>query len=1001
MTENKPIAISRFDSIRTRLILAFILIVLLPMTFISVVLSISGSEGAQLQLSTQLELVVTFKESAILTWTAALKGELAEVLIDEKINPYLGALATRSVEANGQRIVDDALRKHLRQLTIHFEALFVMDRNGRVVASTESGQVELVFADQDFFRRGLANALVFPSSVNHRVTFIVVRPLVDEGGMVTGVLAGRARPQPLEEIFSNSTGLGKTGKNFLVSGDSILLTALPDKVPGVVLESEGVRKILESRSRDLGAYLDFRGIPIIGVYHWLPELGAALVVEQDQAESSRAANILLAVNVSVALAAILIAAVASLAVTRSIAAPLADLSETVARIAAGDLELVAEVKRQDEIGVLAANFNLMTDKLRQTMAGLRESEAKYRDIFEHALEGLFQISFESRFLRVNPAMAGILGYDSPDELIAQVTDIRRQVYVHPQDRDAFLLAIRKYGSVLAREVELLRKDGRIIWVSISARVVRDKAGDPFFLEGFLIDISDRKRAEAALAEAGNYLDKIINSAADPIFVKDRQHRWVLANDAFCIFMGRSREEILGKSDYEFLPSEQADVLWANDEKVFTYVMERTNEDTFVDAKGVVHTIITKKTLYTDEKKAQFIVGIISDITDRKKLESELRQSQKMETVGLLAGGIAHDFNNLLTPILGYTDILLLGLREDVERSAKLQQIKQAAERARDLTRRLLTFSRKQLIELKTVDLGDLIRRFEDILRRTIRENIGIEMRISPSLSRVRADAGQIEQALVNLSINAQDAMPEGGTLTIEARDIDLDESYTVLHPEIAPGSYVMLSVCDTGIGMDAQVIEHIFEPFYTTKELGKGTGLGLSTVYGIVKQHGGSISVYSEKGHGSIFKVFLPRLYGEGERKDGPQPASDEVARGTETILVVEDDEMVRSLACSLLENLGYRVLSAENPDKSIELVKQHEEVINLLLTDVVMPRMNGKDLYELLHRMRPDMKVIFMSGYTSDVIGHHGVLDQGTHFIQKPFSLQALSEKVRLVLAS
>ncbi len=382
---------------------------------------------------------------------------------------------------------------------------------------------------------------------------------------------------------------------------------------------------------------------------------------------------------------------------------------------------------------------------------------------------------------------------------------------------SIFLAIRKYGSVLAREVELLRKDGRIIWVSISARVVRDKAGNPIFLEGFLVDISDRKRAEATLAEAGNYLAKIITSAADPIFVKDRQHRWVLANDAFCSFMGRSREEILGKSDYDFLPSEQVDVLWTNDEKVFTSAAKRTNEDTFVDANGVVHSIITKKTPYTDEKKEQFIVGIISD----------------------------------------------------------------------------------------------------------------------------------------------------------------------------------------TGVGMDAQVIEHIFEPFYTTKELGKGTGLGLSTVYGIVKQHGGSISVYSAKNHGSIFKVFLPSVYGEGEGKEGRRPSPDEVSRGSETILVVEDDEMVRFIACSMLENLGYQVLSAENPDKSIDLVKQHEGVINLLLTDVVMPRMNDKDLYELLHRMQPDMKVIFMSGYTSDVIGHHGVLDQGTHFIQKPFSLQKLSEKVRLVLAS
>ncbi len=1001
MSEKETMTISRFDSIRTRLILAFVLIVLLPMTFISAVLSISGSEGAQLQLSTQLETVVSFKESAINTWAATLGNALADALSGDSPQLFVNILVHGPADTNEYQFARTALRDHLRRLMKHYEALFVLDRNGRVVLATENDQEGREYGDQVFFQRGLAKPLVVPWAVDQATTVIAVRPLADRDGMVMGVLAGRARLAPLHEIIYKPTGLGKTGETFLVSGDSVLLTALPGMAAGSHVQSEGIRRILETGDKDFGAYLDFRGIPVIGVYRFLPDLGVALIAEQEQAESAHAAHILLAVNVSVALAAILIAAFASLAVTRSIAAPLADLSETAARITAGHLELTAAVGRHDEIGALAANFNLMTDKLRQTMAVLRESESKYRDIFEHAIEGLFQISIAGRFLSVNPAMAHILGYESPDELVAEVTDIGRQLYVHPQERDILVSAIRERGEFHGYEVEFFRRDKQLIWVSISARMVRDPSGNPLFLEGFLTDVSDRRRAEAALAESRNYLDKIINSAGDPIFVKDRQHRWVLANDAFCSLLGCSRDEILGKTDYDFFPKDEADVSWAKDEAVFISGAENTTEDAFTDVKGGVRAIVTKKTLYTDEKKEQYIVGIISDITERKKLEGELRQSQKMETVGLLAGGIAHDFNNLLTPILGYTDLLILGVAEGDQRRIKLQQIKQAGERARDLTQRLLAFSRKQLIELKTVDLGDLIRKFENILRRTIRENIAIEVRISPSLSHVRADAGQIEQALVNLSINAQDAMVEGGTLTIEARDIDLDESYTDRHPEIVPGPYVMLAVSDTGIGMEAQVIEHIFEPFYTTKELGKGTGLGLSTVYGIVKQHGGSISVYSEKNHGSIFKVFLPRVSEDGEKIAAYLPQPDEVARGFETVLVAEDNEMVRTLACSMLESLGYRVLSAENPDRCIDLVKKHQGTINLLLTDVVMPRMNGKDLYDRLHRMRPDMKVIFMSGYTSNVIGHHGVLDQGTHFIQKPFSIHTLSEKVRLVLDS
>jgi signal transduction histidine kinase/CheY-like chemotaxis protein/HAMP domain-containing protein len=386
--------------------------------------------------------------------------------------------------------------------------------------------------------------------------------------------------------------------------------------------------------------------------------------------------------------------------------------------------------------------------------------------------------------------------------------------------------------------------------------------------------------------------------------------------------------------------------------------------------------------------------------DRHKMQDRLLQAQKMETVGLLAGGIAHDFNNLLTPILGYSEMMLSSFEPGDLRHSQLQHILGAAERARDLIKRLLAFSRKQVIELKRIDLGDLISRFESVLRRTILENIRMEIKIAPDLGMIRADAGQLEQILLNLSINAQDAMPEGGVLTIEAMNIELDEIYTSRHPEIMPGPYVMFAVSDTGTGMDQKTIQHIFEPFFTTKELGKGTGLGLSTVYGIVKQHGGSISVYSEEHHGSTFKVFLPRAVSEDflpEKANLREPA----ASGSETILVVEDDDMVRTFVRNVLEKLGYTVVSAEAPDSCVEIAKRFEGNISLLVTDLVMPGMNGRQLYELLHDMRPGMKVLFMSGYTTDIGGRRGVLDEGAPFIQKPFSMHALSHKVRQVLDS
>ena len=319
-----------------------------------------------------------------------------------------------------------------------------------------------------------------------------------------------------------------------------------------------------------------------------------------------------------------------------------------------------------------------------------------------------------------------------------------------------------------------------------------------------------------------------------------------------------------------------------------------------------------------------------------------------------------------------------------------------------MAQRLLAFSRKQLLELKTVDLGDVIRKFEIVLHRTIRENIEIEVKVSPDLWLVKADPGQIEQVLLNLSINAQDAMPDGGHLVIEARNLDIEPPDRSKYRDIQAGRYVVLSVRDTGVGIDQEVIKFIFEPFYTTKELGKGTGLGLSTVYGIVKQHGGSILACSEKDRGSTFQIFLPITEQScGERTEEDLQPPDNIARGRETILVAEDNEIVRSLTCDMLKMLGYKVLAAEDPAGCIDLAKKHSGALHLLLTDVIMPRMNGKELYDALNQLLPDLKVIFMSGYASDLVGQQNILDHDTCFIQKPFSLHKLSEIIRRALDS
>ena len=380
------------------------------------------------------------------------------------------------------------------------------------------------------------------------------------------------------------------------------------------------------------------------------------------------------------------------------------------------------------------------------------------------------------------------------------------------------------------------------------------------------------------------------------------------------------------------------------------------------------------------------------------MQEQLRQAQKIEAIGRLAGGIAHDFNNLLTVIKGVCQLSLLDLHERDPLYENLKEIERSAERAADLTRQLLAFSRKQILEMEVLDLNDIVRGLDKMLHRLLGEDIDLVTVLSEGIGKVKVDPGQMEQVIINLAVNSRDAMPQGGKLTIETADVELDEEYAKRHIAVQPGRYVMLSISDTGVGMTPEVKDRLFEPFFTTKEQGKGTGLGLSTVYGIVKQSGGNIWVYSEPGQGATFKIYLPRVE-EPLTEKKREEVSREIPRGGETILVVEDEETVRKLAMRLLKGQGYRVLEASDGGKAFMLCEKYKERIDLILTDVVMPGMSGRELAERLKQIHPEMKVLYMSGYTDNAIVHHGVLKEGIHFIQKPFTLESLARKVREVL--
>jgi two-component system, cell cycle sensor histidine kinase and response regulator CckA len=415
--------------------------------------------------------------------------------------------------------------------------------------------------------------------------------------------------------------------------------------------------------------------------------------------------------------------------------------------------------------------------------------------------------------------------------------------------------------------------------------------------------------------------------------------------------------------------------------------------------GTTHWISgTGKTFYDEAGTPLRAAGIALDVTERHLLEEQYRQSQKVEAIGQLAGGIAHDFNNLVAAIHGYCELLSSELDSESPHQEVVGEIRRTSERAACLTRQLLAFGRRQILEPRVLDLRDSLRGLESMLKRLIGANISVVVRTTDQTASVRADPGQVEQVIVNLALNARDAMPEGGSLFLEVADVELDDAYARRHISVKPGRYSMLAVSDTGIGMDAGTRSRIFEPFFTTKPEGKGTGLGLATVYGIVKQSGGNIWVYSEPGRGSTFKVYFPRADEVADQQPS-QSTDDDVLTGSETILVIEDEPGVRLFVRRVLERYGYQPLLAATPREALDLAERHDGPIHLMMSDVVLPEMSGPSLAAQILVSRPALPVVYMSGYTDDAIVHHGVLDPQTQFLQKPFTSKALARKVRSVL--
>jgi two-component system, cell cycle sensor histidine kinase and response regulator CckA len=554
-----------------------------------------------------------------------------------------------------------------------------------------------------------------------------------------------------------------------------------------------------------------------------------------------------------------------------------------------------------------------------------------------------------------------------------------------------------------REYRIRRKDGAIRWIQGRAKIFCNTAGKIDHLKGVLFDVTERRQSEQILKLLHHQNQLILDSAAEGILGLDIEGNHVFVNPAAAKMLGHEANDLIGSSCHSTWHYSKADGTPYSEEECSIHQTIKNgvghySEDFLWRKDGSGFPAEVRGNPIFEDGKVIGTVVTFWDITERKKLEAQFLQAQKMEAVGRLAGGVAHDFNNMLAVIMGYVEMMQLGLSAESPLHQQAAAIKKASERAASLTRQLLAFSRKQVQQAQVLNLNTVIGEMDKMLRRLIGEDIDLRLNMEPGLAAVKADPGQVEQILMNLVVNARDAMPLGGRITIETANVYLDEAYVRKHSYVTPGPYVVIAVSDDGAGMDAETKSHIFEPFFTTKEMGKGTGLGLSTVYGIVKQSQGSLEVYSEPGIGTTFKLYLPQVE-VNVTKARAEALFNAGLQGTETILVVEDEEMLRELVCESLKRNGYEVLEANHGNGALAVCEGHQGPIHLLATDVVMPNLGGRELAERVAPMHPEMKVLFMSGYTKNVIIHHGALNNTMHFLEKPFTANILLKKVRALL--
>jgi two-component system cell cycle sensor histidine kinase/response regulator CckA len=661
--------------------------------------------------------------------------------------------------------------------------------------------------------------------------------------------------------------------------------------------------------------------------------------------------------------------------------------DVVKRAVAGDVPSRLEPSGEnDELDRLAEAINGLIEQVDERIAECQRVQDELRLIqfcVDRASVGIMRTGSDARILDANDQTCRDLGYTREELLKLHVFDIdstfsRERWLEHRRD-------LRSRGSNTFETVHR-RKDGTTFPVEITGTYLEFQ-GEGFSFS-FIRDISVRKQMEQAL----HLTQFCVNQASVGVLRTALDGRILSVNDHICRSLGYTREELLKMYIFDLDPQLSREI-WLEHRRDLRARGSRAIERVHRRKDGTCFPVEIAAT-YLEYQGEEFAVSFIHDITERKQLEERLLQAQKMEAIGRLAGGVAHDFNNMLTVILGYAELIKARLPHDDPMAKDVSEIEKAAGHSKDITSQLLAFSRKQMIAPKLVNLNELVANTKPALSHLIGEDIDFRFRPAPDLWKMRFDPSQVDQILVNLAVNARDAMPGGGALTVETANVCLDERYCREHLDCAPGYYVLLRVSDDGVGMDKETLSHLFEPFFTTKEVGRGTGLGLATIYGIVKQNGGIINVYSKPGQGTTFKVYFPAAVQEDEMAEKPDRST--LMAGSETVLLVEDDIMVREMTATMLRAIGYTVQVAETPPDALSLCEKKDAQIDLLMTDVVMPGMGGRELRDKIEAVRPGIKVLFTSGHAPSVIAQRGLLEGQVHFLQKPFTVGQLARKVR-----